>query len=160
MCSPISRANSSMVSTGVPGDRRRPSRIAGAQMRLEFARRVGVFFKIIPIGLAVTEQAMHHRAGKRAIGPGLDQHRQIGLLHRAIHVDVDRHDLGAALFARAHGVGHHIDLGVHRIGAPDHHQIGFRHFARIDARDAADPGGKAGIGGIDADASNGSRNIS
>ena len=54
-------------------------------------------------------------------------------------------------FARAHRVGHHIDLGVDRIGAPDHHQIGFRHFARIDAGDLAGAGGKAGIGRIDAD---------
>ncbi len=133
------------------GDRRRPGRIARAQMRFKLARRVGVFVEIIPVRLAVAEQAMHHRAGERAVGAGLHQHRQIGLLHGAVHIDVDRGDLGAALFARAHGVRHHVDLGVHRIGAPDHHQIGFRHFARIDAGDAPDAGGKAGIGRIDAD---------
>ena len=49
------------------------------------------------------------------------------------------------------GVGHHVDLGVDRVGAPDHHQIGLRHFARIDAGDGAGAGGKAGIGRVDAD---------
>ena len=94
---------------------------------------------------------MHHRAGQRAVGAGLDQHRQVGLLHGAVHVDVDGRDLGAALFARAHGVRHHVDLGIDRVGAPDDHQIGLRHLARIDAGDAPDAGGKTGIGRIDAD---------
>ncbi len=120
-------------------------------MRLQLARRVGVFVEIIPVGLAVAEQAMHHRAGERAVAAGLHQHRQIGLLHGAVHVDVDRRDLGAAFLARAHGVGHHIDLGVDRIGAPDHHQIGFRHLARIGPAEVAGAGGKAGIGRVDAD---------
>jgi hypothetical protein len=69
----------------------------------------------------------------------------------AVHVDVDRRDLGAAFLARADRVRHHIDLGIDRIGAPDHHQVGLRHLARIDAGNAADAGGKAGIGRIDAD---------
>ena len=94
---------------------------------------------------------MHHGAGERAVGAGAHQHRQVGLLHGAVHVDVDGDDLGAALLARARRVGHHVDLGVHRIGAPDHHQVGLRHLARIGAGDAAGAGGKAGIGRVDAD---------
>src|SRR5665213_1806898 len=94
---------------------------------------------------------MHDRAGQRAVGAGLEQDGQVGLLHGAVHVDVDRCDLSAAFFARAHRVRHHVDLGVDRIGAPDHHQVGLSHFARIDAGDTPDAGGKAGIGRIDAD---------
>ena len=120
-------------------------------MGLELARRVGIVVEIVPIGVAVAEQAVHDGARQRAVGAGLYQHRQVGLLHCAVHVDIDCSDLGAAFLARADRVGHHIDLGVHRIGAPDHHQIGFRHFARIDAGDAPYSGGKTGIGGIDAD---------
>ena len=133
------------------GDRRGPGRIAVPQVRFQLARRVGVFVEIIPVRVAVAEQAMHHRAGQRAVAAGFHQHRQIGLLHGAVHVDVDRRDLGAALFARAHGVGHHIDLGADRVGAPDHHQIGFRHLARIGPAEVAGAGGKAGIGRVDAD---------
>ena len=120
-------------------------------MRFQLARRVGVLVEIVPVRLAVAEQAMHHRAGERAVGAGLHHHREIGLLHRAVHVDVDRDDLGAALLAGAGRVRHHVDLGVHRIGAPDHDQIGFRHLARIGTGDAAGAGGKAGVGGVDAD---------
>ena len=94
---------------------------------------------------------MHHRAGERAVGAGLHHHGEIGLLHRAVHVDVDRDDLGAALLAGARRVRHDVDLGVHRIGAPDHDQIGLRHLARIGTGDPAGAGGKAGVGGVDAD---------
>ena len=94
---------------------------------------------------------MHHRAGERRVGAGLHQHREIGLLHGAVHVDVDRDDLGAALLAGAGRVRHHVDLGVDRIGAPDHDQIGLRHLARIGAGDLAGAGGKADVGAVDAD---------
>ena len=116
-----------------------------------FPRRVGVALEIFPIRLVVAKQAMHHRAGERAVGAGPDQHRQVGLPHGAVHVDVDGDDLGAALFAGARRVRHHVDLGVHRIGAPDHHQIGLRHFARIGAGKLAGAGDEAGPGRIDAD---------
>jgi len=43
----------------------------------------------------------------------------------------------------AGGVRHHIDLGVDRIGAPDHHQVGDAHLARIDAGDLAGAGGES-----------------
>ena len=83
--------------------------------------------------------------------PGFTITGEIGLLHGAVHVDVDRDDLGAALLAGARRVRHHVDLGVDRIGAPDHDQIGLRHLARIGAGDPAGAGGKAGVGGVDAD---------
>ena len=133
------------------GDPRRPGRIARAQMLGKLARRVGVAVEIIPIRLAVAEQAMHHRAGERAVGAGPDQHRQIGLLHGGVHIDVDHDELGGPLLAGARRVRHHVDLGVHRIGAPDHHQIGLRHLARIGAGELAGAGDEAGPGRIDAD---------
>ena len=120
-------------------------------MRFELARRIGVLVEIGPVGEAVAEQAMHHRAGERGVGAGLHQHRQVGLLHRAVHVDVDGRDLRAALLAGAARVGHHVDLRVHRVGAPDHDQVRLRHLARIDAGDLAAAGREARIGRVDAD---------
>src|SRR5262249_38452642 len=76
---------------------------------------------------------------------------EVGVLHRLIHVDVDCRDLCTTFLARVHGVRHDIDLRVHRVGAPDHNQIGFRHFARVNAGYASYPGCKAGVGEIDAD---------
>src|SRR5207302_826012 len=55
------------------------------------------------------------------------------------------------LFARAHRMGHHVDLRVDRIGAPDHHAIGFRHLARVGPGELAGAGDEAGPGRIDAD---------
>ncbi len=66
------------------GDGRGPLRRPRLHMRLQFARHVGVAVEIIPVGGAVAEQAMHHRTGQRAVGAGLDQHREIGLLHGAV----------------------------------------------------------------------------
>ena len=133
------------------GDARRPVRIARAQMFGKLARRVGVALEIVPIGVLVAEQTMHDRTGERAVGAGPDQHRQIGLLHGAVHINVDRDDLGAAFLAGARRVGHHVDLGVDRIGAPDHHQIRHRHLARVGAGELAGAGDEAGPGRIDAD---------
>ena len=113
-------------------------------MRLQLARAVGVLFQVRPVGMAVTEQHVHHRAGKRAIGAGPQAQGHVGLLHGAVLVDVDRHDLGAALLAGPGGVRHHVDLGVDRVGAPDHHQVGLRHLARIGTRELASAGDIAG----------------
>ena len=143
------------------GDRRGPVAARALRRCASSSRGASVYlFEVVPVRLAVAEQAMHHRAGERAVGAGLDQHRQIGLLHGAVHVDVDGDDLGAALLARAHGVRHHVDLGVDRIGAPDHDQVGLRHLARIDAGDRAGAGGEAAIGRIDADGAVEAANIS
>ena len=103
------------------------------------------------VRFAVAEQAMHHRASQRAIGPRAHQHRQIGLLHGSVHVNVDGDDLGAAVAPRSDRMGHNVDLGVDRIGPPDDDQIGLRHFARVRPGDAPRSGGEAGIGRVDAD---------
>ena len=94
---------------------------------------------------------MHHGAGERAVGAGPDQHRQIRLLHGRIHVDIDDRDLGATLFAGARRMRHHIDLGVGRIGPPDHDQVGLRHLARIGSGKLSRAGNEAGERRIDAD---------
>ncbi len=123
-----------------------PVRRPGLQMSFELTRAVGVFLEIGPIGVAVAEQHMHDGAGESAIGAGADQQLHIRLLHGAGIVDVDAGDLRAALLARLAGVGHHVDLGVDRIAAPDDDQVRLLHLARIaayefaDARDIARPG--------------------
>jgi hypothetical protein len=67
----------------------------------------------------------------------------MSVLHGVVVVDVDRRDPGAAFFSGTHRMRHHIDLGIHRVGAPDHDQIRDAHLARIDARHLAGAGGKS-----------------
>ena len=94
---------------------------------------------------------MHDAAGEGAVGAGPQQDLDVGLLHGVVVVDVDRRDLGAAFLPRAHRMRHHIDLGVHGIGAPDHDQVGDAHLARIDAGDLAGADGKTDAGDVGAD---------
>ena len=115
-------------------------------MRFEFRRAIGVAREIVAVGKAVAEQHVHDAAGERAVGARPQQDLDVGLLHGVVVVDIDRRDLGAALLARPGGVGHHVDLGRDRVGAPDHDQVGLRHLARIDAGDLAGAGGEAGAG--------------
>jgi len=44
------------------------------------------------------------------------------------------------VFASFGDMGHHIDLRTCRIGTPDHHKIGFFHFARVDTGNSASTG--------------------
>ena len=94
---------------------------------------------------------MHHAASECGIGAGPHQDLDIRLLHGFVVVDVDRRDLGAAFFPGARGMRHHIDLGVHGIGAPDHDQVGDAHLARIDAGDLAGANGEADARDVGAD---------
>ncbi len=80
---------------------------------------------------------MHDGAGKCCIRTRLQDDLHIRLLHRRAVVDVDNDNLRAPLFARLHRMGHHVDLGCHRVRAPDHHAVGFRHFARIGSTQSA-----------------------
>ena len=83
--------------------------------------------------------------------PGFSDEAHVGLLHRRVVVDVDDDDLGAALLAGPHRMGHHVDLGDHRIGAPDDDAVGLRHLARIGAAQPAGAHHEAGPGEIGAD---------
>ncbi len=120
-------------------------------MRLEFVGAIGVAIHIGAIRVTLAEQHMHDAAGEGAVGAGPQQDLDIGLLHGVVVVDVDRRDLGAAFLAGAHRVRHHIDLGVHRIGAPDHDEVGDAHLARIDAGDLAGADGESDARDIGAD---------
>ncbi len=120
-------------------------------MRLEFGGAIGVALHIGAIGKTLAEQHMHDAAGKGAVGARPQQDLDVGLLHGVVVVDVDRRDPGAAFFPRAHRMRHHIDLGVHGIGAPDHDQVGDAHLARIDAGDLAGADGKTDAGDVGAD---------
>ncbi len=93
---------------------------------------------------------MHDAAGESAVGAGPQQYLDVGLLHGVVVVDVDRRDLRAAFLARAHRMRHHVDLGVHGIGAPDHDQVGDAHLARIDAGDLAGADGEPDAGNVGA----------
>ena len=88
---------------------------------------------------------------KRAVGAGPQQDLHVRLLHGGVVVDVDDGDLGAALPARPHGVRHDVDLGVHRVGAPDDDAVGLGHFARIGAGEPPGAGDEAGPGEVGAD---------
>ena len=114
-----------------PGDRGGPFRCPRLEMRLQPLGVVGIFFQIVPISQPLAEKHMHDRAGQRPVGAGPHHQRHVGLLHRGVVVDVDHDDLRAAFLAGLHRMGHHVDLGGHRVGAPDHHAIGLGHLAWI-----------------------------
>ncbi len=112
-------------------------------MRFQFAGAIGVAIHIVAVGKTFAEQHVHDAAGECAVGARPYQDPDVGLLHRLVVVDVDHRDLGAAFFPRAHRMRHHVDLGVHGVGAPDHDKVGDAHLARIDAGDLAGADGKA-----------------
>ena len=103
---------------------------------------------------------MHHAAGERAVGAGPQDDLDVGLLHGVVVVDVDGRDLGAAFLAGAHRMRHHVDLGIHRVGAPDHDKVGDAHLARIDAGDLAGADRKSDASDVGADGRVVARNIS
>src|SRR5213076_3332246 len=101
--------------------------------------------------IAFAEQHMHDAAGESTVGAGPQQYLDVGLLHGVVVVDIDRRDFRTTLLAGTHRVGHHVDLGVYRIGSPDHDQIGHAHLARIDAGDLAGADGKSNARDVRAD---------
>ena len=128
------------------GDARCPVRPAALQMGFQLRRAVGEFRQIVPVGVAVAEQDMHDGAGERPVGAGPHGEVHVRLFGRAGAVGVDHDQLRAAAAARPGDVGHHVDLGVHRVAAPHDDQVGILHLARIDAVFDADPGEPAGVG--------------
>src|SRR5262249_57608366 len=83
-------------------DRRGPIRTTSAKMRFELAWCVGIFFEIGPVGLSIAEKTMHDRARQCTVCSRFDQNRQIGMLHGAVHVNINRPDLPPAPFASPH----------------------------------------------------------
>ena len=129
----------------------RPFRRAAREVRLEVGAEIGEFREIITIREIVAQQDVQDAASKRAIRAGLHEQRDIGLLHRVVHVDIDRYDLCAARFPGADGVIHHVDLRVHGVRAPDDHAIRFVDLARVDAREPSRAGDIPGPGRVGAD---------
>ncbi len=70
---------------------------------------------------------------------------QIGGLGAGGAVGVDDDELGAALPARRGDMGHHIDLGRHRVAARHHDQIGLGDFPPVDPALDAHPGEPASV---------------
>ena len=120
-------------------------------MRGQLVRRVGVFPQIVPVGIALLEEDMHHTDRQRAVGAGTHGEMDIGLVGGAGTIRVDHDQLGAALLC-LHRVGHDVDLGVHRIAAPDHDQFRMLvDLAYVGPALGADAGDPAGVGERDAD---------
>ena len=94
---------------------------------------------------------MHDGASKCGIRARPHHQPEIGLFHRRIVVDVDDDDLRPALLAGLDRMGHDIDLGDDRIGAPDDDTVRHRHLARIRPAQRAGAHHVAGPGHVDAD---------
>ena len=81
LCRPTSAAKASISSTLSPVIALAHAGVRVAQMRFERLGRVGVARHIVAVGEAVAEQHVHDRAGERAVGPGPQLQREIGLPH-------------------------------------------------------------------------------
>ena len=109
-------------------------------MRFQQIGIVREFGHVRPVGVAVTEQHVHHRAGERRIRAGLRAQVHIGLARRRRTIGIDDDQPRAAVLSRAGNMGHQIDLGVDRVGAPDDDQVRLGEFAGIAAALRADAG--------------------
>ncbi len=129
-----------------PGDLGRPGRAARRQMGFQCRRIIGKGRHIGPIGMAVAKQHMHERAGQSGIGARLEREVQVRRRRRAGAIGIDHDQPGAARFAGGLHMGHDMNMGRHRIAAPDDQQIGRAHGQRIGAAAIAVPGAPAGHG--------------
>ena len=134
-----------------PGDAFRPLRGPVREVALQVVRTVGVAGEVVAVRVAVAEEHVHHRAGERAVGAGTHAHEEIGLLRGRVAVGVDDDDGGAAPAPGLQCVRHHVDLGRRGVGAPDDHEVGLRHLARVGAREASGARDEAVPGERDAD---------
>ena len=100
-------------------------------MRLKRIRAVGKFLKVSPVGLAITKQHMHQRAGERPIGPRAHTDKKIGLFRCCVVVGVNNDDFRAPLAPRLERMGHDINLRARCIGAPDNDEVRATHLPRI-----------------------------
>ena len=101
----------------------------------------------------IPRERLNCEPGKELGAVGARAHRQmqVGALGSAGAVGIDHHQLGAALLG-GHRVGHHIDLRVDRISAPDHDQIRvLARLAQIDPPLGAGAGDPAVVGQRHAD---------
>ena len=127
------------------GDLGRPLRRAGRDVGGQLVRRVGVAAQVIPVGIALLEEDVHDADRQRAVGARPDRKVDVGLVGRPGAIGIDHDQLGATLLG-LHGVGHDVDLGVHRVAAPDHHQIGMLvDLAHVGAALGSHAGDPAGI---------------
>ena len=111
--------------------------VRGAQVALQLVRHVAVAGEIVAVGEALLEQDVHDAAGQRPVGARAQRQMHVGLLGRGRAVGVDHDQLGPALLSGAGDVGHQVDVGVDRVGAPDHDQVGMLGRSRSPARPSA-----------------------
>ena len=86
-----------MSSTAEPGDLGGPLRRARQDVRLDLGVEIGEPREIGAIDQALGQQHVHDGQRQRGIGAGLQHQRQVRLLDGGRAVDVDHHQLGAAL---------------------------------------------------------------
>ncbi len=133
------------------GDGGGPRGRAGGHVGGQLVRAVGVGAQVVPVGEALGEEHVHDRAGQRAVGAGARSEMQVGLRGGVGAVGVYHHERGAAALGR-HRVAHHVDLGVDRVAAPDHHQVGVLvDLAQVHPALGSHPRGPAGVGERHAD---------
>ena len=118
----------------------RPGRRPAQDMALDVRAEVGQPGEIIPVRQPFGQDHLHHGERERAVGARAQDQRPVGRLHRRRVVDVDYHELGAALLAGAPDVAHQVDMGGDRIAAPHDDQVGFRRLGRVGAGQHADAG--------------------
>ena len=112
-------------------------------MHFKLFGTISVFFQICAVGKPVTKQNMHDGTRQSTVSPGADQDRNVRLRHGAVLVDINGDDLRAAFFARARGMGHHVDLRVDRVAAPYDDEIGLGHLTRVRPHELACASDKA-----------------
>ena len=128
------------------GDLGRPGRRAAGQMGFHLGGEIGVFGQIIPVGQAFGQQHMHHCTGQRAIGAGAQSQVHIGFGGSGGAVGVHHHQRHLTPAPGLLQPVHEIHLGVHRVTAPDHNQLGLHHLTRVQPALGADASQPAGVG--------------
>ncbi len=136
---------------GEAGDGGGPGGRAGGEVGFEGGRVVGVLGHVGAVGVAVAEGAVHGCAGEGGVGAGAKRQVHVGGGGGSGAVGVDDDELGPPLLSGAGDVGHDVDLGGDGVGAPEHVEVGQRHFAGVGADHLAAAGGPPGArdGGAD-----------
>ncbi len=150
-CTAIERGEGLDLCDREPCERRRPTGRRITEMRFNAGIPIGEAREEVPVGQPVAEQNMDRRRRQRAVRAGLEHQMHVGLFGSAGAVRVDHDEFRAPRFPRPGHMGHEIDLGVHRIAAPDDDHVAFQHFQRVDPVTRADAYVPASLGDVHAD---------
>ena len=115
-------------------------------MLLQSVSVSGVLSDVIPVYPLLGKQHMHYCTGQSAVSARAQHQVQIRLLCCTSSVGVYDYQPCIIVSASFGDVVHNIDLRVHRISAPDYHQIRLTHQANITAPLGSRTGNPTGIG--------------